>query len=86
MQVVHQWSIIQIWSNKGQTFTDWPVGLQEIWLQINLKQVASDAFHCVINGQNVDTLSILDIWTRLDAVEAEVHMVNINIQVYKKCN
>lgn len=56
---------------KSFTFTDWPVGLKEIWLQVHLKQVASDAFNCVINGQNVDTLSILDIWTRLNAMDSK---------------
>lgn len=26
-----------------------------------------DAFNCIINGQNMNTLAILHIWARLDA-------------------
>lgn len=49
------------------TFTDWPVSLQEVRLEIDLKQVASDALHGVINWQNMNAFSILHIWTRLNA-------------------
>jgi hypothetical protein len=39
----------------------WAVCLQEVGLQVDIKQVASDTLNGVIDGQHVDTLAILDI-------------------------
>ena len=49
------------------TFADWPVSLQEVWLQVDLKKVASDSLYCVIYWEDVDPLSVLHIRTRLNA-------------------
>lgn len=51
----------------GVTFSDWPVCLQEVWLEVDLEQVPCDPFHGIINGQHVDAFAVLHIWTRLDA-------------------
>lgn len=51
------------------TFADWPICLQKVWLQIDLKQVASNPFYCVIYWEDVDPLSILHIRAWLNAVE-----------------
>lgn len=50
-----------------RTFADGPVGLQEVWLQVDLKQVASDSLDCVVDGEDVDPLAILHIRTGLNA-------------------
>ena len=43
-----------------------PVGLQEVGLEVDLKQVPSDALHCVVNGQDVDSFPVLHVWAGLD--------------------
>lgn len=48
------------------TFADWPVCLQKVWLQVDFKQVASDSLYRVIYGKDVNPLSVLHIWTRLN--------------------
>lgn len=58
------------------TFTDWPVSLQEVRLEINLKQIACDAFHCVIDWQNMNALSILHIWTWLNTENQKGEQLN----------
>jgi hypothetical protein len=40
---------------------DWSVSLEEIWLQVGVKQVACDALNGVINGQYMDALAILHV-------------------------
>lgn len=32
------------------TFPDGSISFQEVWLKVYLKEIASDAFHCVIDG------------------------------------
>jgi hypothetical protein len=45
------------------TLANGSVGLQKVGLQEGLKEITGQALHCVVNGQNVDTLTILDIRT-----------------------
>lgn len=40
---------------------DWTVGLEEVWLQVGIEQVTSDAFNSVIDGQDMHPLAVLDI-------------------------
>lgn len=51
------------------TFANGPVGLKEVWLEVDLKQVSSDPLYCVIYRKNVDPLSVLHIRTWLDTGE-----------------
>lgn len=48
------------------TFADRPVGLQEVWLQVDFKQVASDSLYCVVYGKDVNPFPVLHIGTRLN--------------------
>lgn len=67
-----------VWQKKlVLTFADWPVSLQEIWLQVDLKQVASNSFYCVIYWKNMNPLSILHIRTWLNA-EGDNSLKNTN--------
>lgn len=43
------------------SLVDRSVGLQEIGLEVDIKQVASDALHSVVNGQDVDPLAVFHI-------------------------
>lgn len=38
-----------------------PVRLQEVWLEVRIKQVAADALNGIIDWQHMDALAILDI-------------------------
>lgn len=40
---------------------DGSVGLQEVWLQVDLEQVAGDTLDGVVYGENMDALSVLDV-------------------------
>lgn len=53
------------------TFPDGSVGFQEVWLEIDLKQIPRDPFYRVINGQHMDTFAVFHIWARLDAATEE---------------
>ena len=48
------------------TLANGPVGFKEVGLEVDLKQVSSDALHGVVDGENVDPLPVLHIWTWLD--------------------
>merc|ERR1719244_1436673 len=53
--------------DEGVSLVNWSVGFKEVRLQVDLEPVASEALNTVINGENVDSLAILNIWTRLDS-------------------
>lgn len=40
---------------------DGSVGLEEVWLQVDLEQVAGDALDSIVHGENVDALSVFDV-------------------------
>jgi len=63
------------------TLADGPVRLEEVWLQVDLKQVSSDSLYRVIEGKNMDPLSILHIGTWLDAAGENGSWVNEYIQL-----
>lgn len=60
----------------GLTFANWPVSLQKVWLQVDLKQVASNSFYGVIYWEDVDPLSVLHIRTWLNA-EGDIRLNTI---------
>lgn len=43
------------------TFSDWAVGLQEVGLQESIEQIARETLDGIINGQNVHSLTVLDV-------------------------
>lgn len=51
------------------TFADRSVSLQKVRLQVDFKQVASNALHCVVYREDMNPLSVLHIRTRLNAEE-----------------
>lgn len=53
------------------TFPDGSVRFQEVWLEIDLKQIPCDSFYRVINWQHMDTFAIFHIWASLDAATEE---------------
>lgn len=63
------------------TFANWPVGLQEVWLEIDLKQIASNSLYCVVYGEDMDPLSIFHIRTRLNA-EGNIKLNTTAIENY----
>mmetsp|Transcript_114916 Transcript_114916/g.187257 ORF Transcript_114916/g.187257 Transcript_114916/m.187257 type:complete len:246 (+) Transcript_114916:695-1432(+) len=48
------------------TCTAWSISLQEIWLQVSLKEISSDALNGVIQRQYMDTLAIWHVSTGMD--------------------
>ena len=42
---------------------DGPVGLQEVWLQVDLEEISCEAVNGVVQGQDVDFGAILDVRT-----------------------
>lgn len=50
------------------TFPDGPIGLQEVGLEVDLKQVPCDPLYSVIDGQNMDPLPVLHIRAWLNTV------------------
>lgn len=62
------------------TFTDWPVSLQKVWLQVHFKEVASNPLYCVIHWQDMDPLSVLHIRTWLNAKED----IKLNTMISKR--
>lgn len=55
-------------SPESVTFPDGPVGLQEVGLEVDLKQVPCDPLYSVIDGQNMDPLPVLHIRAWLNTV------------------
>ncbi|KAL0606150.1 hypothetical protein AAY473_022749 [Plecturocebus cupreus] len=54
-------------SELALTFPDGSISFQEVRLKVYLKEITSNAFHRVINGQHMDTFAILHIRAWLDA-------------------
>ena len=48
-------------NDENVSFVDGTIGFQEVGLEVNIKQTTSETLHCVINGQNMNSLAILDI-------------------------
>lgn len=46
---------------------DRAVGLEEIWLQVNVEQVAGHSLNGVVNGQHMNTLAVWNVTTRVDS-------------------
>mmetsp|Transcript_34194 Transcript_34194/g.79892 ORF Transcript_34194/g.79892 Transcript_34194/m.79892 type:complete len:235 (+) Transcript_34194:493-1197(+) len=67
---------------EGVALPCWSICLQVVWLQICLEQVASDAFHGVVEGQNVDALSVGHITTSMhgdDVAQANAQVLPHNL-------
>ena len=48
-------------STKKKRKSNKPVSLQEVGLEVDLEPISGESFNCVVDGQNVDPLSVLDI-------------------------
>lgn len=53
--------VIQSSAQNFAYLSDWAVCLQEVRLEEDVEEVARDTFDCIVNGQDMDALSILDI-------------------------
>lgn len=60
---------------------NWAICLQEVGLQVGIKQVARDALNCVIDGKHVHTLAILDISALQTANKNPVNALPVDDQV-----
>ena len=52
-------------NSKIITLSNRSVRFQKVWFQINIKQISTDTFNCIINRQYVNTRSIFNIRTRM---------------------
>jgi hypothetical protein len=48
-------------NNKGVSFTDRAVSFQKVWLQVDIEEVSLQVFNGVVDGENVNSLSVLDV-------------------------
>lgn len=62
---------------EGVALADGSIGFQEVGLEESLKEVTSQTFHSVINRQDVDTLTVLDIRAGMEGQ----HITKTNTQV-----
>ena len=63
--------------------------LQEVWLEVNIEDVAAETLDGVIERQNMDALSVFDVQTRMDVdhiaeLDAQVvarHLVHLDLSL-----
>ena len=53
--------------SKDVTFVHRSIGVQEIGLQVNFKEVSCEPLYCVIDWQHMDPFSVFNIRAGLDA-------------------
>ena len=44
------------------TLANRAVSFKEVWLQVSVKEISGESFDGVINGQNVNTSTIFNVW------------------------
>lgn len=66
-------------------FTYRTIGFEEIWLQVDLKNVSTQSLDRVIKGENVDAFPVLNVMAGLDVTQiAQFHAKVVAGHLYAK--